>query len=650
MCINNSIFRVLVGAMFFFLGLGTLLAQQFSLSIAENGRLQIFSSRGQKIDDLPQATIGKMVEVPPVVFEVSYGKDISNLLSIIISPSADRPTALNFLVGGRRIQMDAQAVVTLTFNADKTKLRIDPGYIGQVTVDGNPIVEEMEYTLIATSSPTSGDPDATGKEPEKQDSLSPSSASPTMQDKVTKEIMPTPPVATTTKITSKPSEEELPSLDEIPQDVPLSFLGDTRSDLDKNLPPASHPDGTQKPSATKTQPPPTSPPPQAPPRPKSTEMTQKDSSVAIRPPAKPPRQATPVTKPLSQGFRPNRPLAVSRIDLGNVHLESMLFAPRKGDLPRLAQFYTAKDKKTPLVYPENYVQTSSHEFAIAGAEQYPSRVFVVETFYWMEPVTPPNRALAPRIAPDKMALVEINGEVRVNTMLLPATKQQEVSSGALIETGTGSSVAVFIGGVNSMRLAENSSMRLHHKIMSGFREIIAEVDRGLIFVKVGQRVGEEQRLIIRTPKGVVEARGTDFAVWVDDEGTHVFLKSGQVNLMSGQAPASVLTTPEDPAGLSIGSLQKISADRLHSMVPIILSHLKTLNIKTNQILEKASRGLALQQNEKEYLQLIPTVDLITPVHRIGAEPKNKDKAQDTPAPRSTLKDRMLRDVKDRMRF
>jgi hypothetical protein len=149
--------RIFLGALFFFFGIGALTAQQFSLSIADNGRLQIFSNRGQKIDDLPQATIGRTVEVPPVVFEVSYGKDISNLLSIIISPSVDRPTALNFSVGGKRVQMDAQAVVTLTFNADKTKLKVDPGYIGQVTVDGNPIIEETEYAIAAAISHTGSD-------------------------------------------------------------------------------------------------------------------------------------------------------------------------------------------------------------------------------------------------------------------------------------------------------------------------------------------------------------------------------------------------------------------------------------------------------------------------------------------------------------
>jgi hypothetical protein len=422
------------------------------------------------------------------------------------------------------------------------------------------------------------------------------------------------------------------------REMPLSFLGDPISDLKDDLPSSNPPTPSQKSPAIKSPSIPASSPRNPDSKPKSKETTA----------SSPPRSTPVVTPPLAQGFRPNRPLAISRIDLGNMPLESALFAPRKGDLPRLAQFYTSKDKKTPLVYPENYVQTPSQEFAVADAEQYPSRIFLVETFYWMEPVTPPNRAQAPKVAPDKMALVEINGEVKVNTIPLRANKQQEVSSGALIETGAGSSVAVFMGGVNSIRLAENSSMRLQHKIMSGFREVIAEIDRGLIFVKVGQRAGEEQRLIIRTPKGIVEAKGTDFAVWIDDHGTYVFLKSGQVNLMSGQTPTQVLKAPEDPAGLSIGSLQKISMDRLHAMVPMILNHLKSLNTKTNQILEKASRGLALQKNEKEYLQIIATVDLITPVHRIETAPQKADK--NTPPPNTTTRDRMLRDVKDRMRF
>jgi hypothetical protein len=327
----------------------------------------------------------------------------------------------------------------------------------------------------------------------------------------------------------------------------------------------------------------------------------------------------------------------------------MLFAPRKGDLPRLAAYYRAKDTKTPLIYPENYAQTPTQEFAIADPDQYPSRVFIVETFYWMEPVTPPNSAQAPRIAADKMILVEINGEVRINTMPLSATKQQEVNSGSLIQTGFGSSVAVFMGGVSSIRLAENTSLRLLHRLISGFREVIAEVDYGLIFVKVGQRVGEEQRLIIRTPNGVVEAKGTDFAVWVDAEGTYVFLKSGQLNLMSGKSPTQVLTAPEDPSGLTLGSLQKVSADRLHAMVPAVLSHLKNLNQKTNQILEKASRGLALQKNEKEYLQIIPTVDLITPVHRVANASTITTNSQETRI-KPTAKDRLLRDIKDQMRF
>jgi hypothetical protein len=641
------IFRafVLIGAFVF--AVETLSAHQFSLHIADNGRLQIFSARGQKIDDLPQATIGRTIEVPPVVFEVSYGKDISNLLSVIISPNVDRPTALTFMTAGKRIQMDAQAVVTLTFNTEKTKLRVDPGYIGQVTVDGNPIIEETEYA-IATSAPT--DP---GSSPNAETA---STAPPsTIEEKPASSQMPAPPLATTTKITPKPKDDEqLPSLDEIREEVPISFLNGAAEDLKDELSEgASTNVATPPQSPTTSKPKPSQPSPTAvnkEPNKQRPDPASKPSTVTRPAATSIPHAASQATKPLAQGFRPNRPLSVNRIDLGNVHLESMLFGPRRGDLPRLASYYKARDKKTPLVYPEDYVQTPSGEFAIADADQYPSRLFLVETFYWMEPVTPPNRAEAPRVAADKMALVEINGDVKVNTVPVRTNRQQEVSSGVTIETGEKSSVAVFLGGVNSIRLSERASMRLQHKIISGFREVIAEIDRGLFFVKVGQRAGEEQRLIFRTPKGIVEAKGTDFAVWVDEQGTYVFLKSGQVNLMSGQAPAKVLIAPEEPAGLSIGSLQRMPQDRLHAMVPIVLDHLKNLNVKTNQILEKASRGLALQKNEKEYLQLIPTVDLITPVHRLGTEPQRVEKQDATPSAKPVSRDRMLRDVKDRMRF
>ncbi|MDW8349760.1 MAG: FecR domain-containing protein [Verrucomicrobiae bacterium] len=617
--------------------------QAFHLSIGDNGRLLIYSPRGEKVEELPQATIGRVVEVPPVVFEVSYGKDISNLLMVIISPSADRPTGLNFMVGGKRIQMDAQAVVTLTFNQDRTKLRVDPGYIGQVSVDGNVIVEETEYVL-----PVGG-----GIAEEKGEQISEEGKREQALESMGVERMPPAPSASTTRVIARPQEEEeeLPSTGgEMGVDVSPSFLKDSSQDMEEM--PLGKVESVQlaKPDAKVEK------------GVQNKEMTgvghdavgskgkNERTAVVGRAEWGVEKKIAERTKPLLQGYRPNQPLSASRIDLGNINLEGKLFTTRKDEGPRLVSYYRGRDKKAVFVYPENYIQTPTGEYVIADGEQYPDRVYVVETFFWMEPVTPPNRLQTPRVSADKMALVEMVGDVRINTQSVKPSRQMDFSSGALLETGAASSVAVFIGGVNSIRLGENSSMRLQHRLVSGYREVIGEVDRGLIFVKVGQRTGEEQRVILRTPRGVAEAKGTDFALWVDQEGVFVFLKSGEINLLNGKDPLRVLSKPREGGDLSLGALQKITADRLQAKVLLVLEQLKRLNQKTNEILEKASRGLALQRSEREYLQMLPTVDLAIPVQRVGGVRRDERGIQGEVERVRRDRDESLREVKEKMRF
>lgn len=115
-----------------FLSLGSLYAAQFSLVVQSNDHLAIYTAAGQ-LADIPPATVGKSITSPQGNFQVSYGKDVNDQWTVILS-SSGASSSLSFSTTGHTIYVDGQSFVTISYK-NQNEISIDPGYLGQVKLD-----------------------------------------------------------------------------------------------------------------------------------------------------------------------------------------------------------------------------------------------------------------------------------------------------------------------------------------------------------------------------------------------------------------------------------------------------------------------------------------------------------------------------------
>ena len=122
-----------------------------ALVIGTHDNLVIFGPNGDQIKELSVPSIATAITVGGNSFQVSYGRDTDNNLMAIVAPSSNE---LHFMVLGRNIDATGGAVVTLTF-LTPTRVTIDPGFIGSVTVNSHSIrsPEQFAGTVSPRSSP-----------------------------------------------------------------------------------------------------------------------------------------------------------------------------------------------------------------------------------------------------------------------------------------------------------------------------------------------------------------------------------------------------------------------------------------------------------------------------------------------------------------
>jgi hypothetical protein len=109
---------------------------RFALAVGEHGELLVFSPHGEQVGDFTAPAIAQTVAINGgPSFQLSYGRDVNNLLTAIISPDSSHPSDLHFSVLHKRIDTDRSAVVTLTFSKALNRVSVDPGYLGLVQVN-----------------------------------------------------------------------------------------------------------------------------------------------------------------------------------------------------------------------------------------------------------------------------------------------------------------------------------------------------------------------------------------------------------------------------------------------------------------------------------------------------------------------------------
>jgi hypothetical protein len=108
---------------------------RFAVAVGPRDTLAIFAPDGSRVAELAVPTISRPVKIGNTTFQVSYGRDANDLLTVILTPDPTGPQSLHFNVLSKNIDTDQQAVVTLTFSNRLDHVAVDPGYLGIVQVD-----------------------------------------------------------------------------------------------------------------------------------------------------------------------------------------------------------------------------------------------------------------------------------------------------------------------------------------------------------------------------------------------------------------------------------------------------------------------------------------------------------------------------------
>lgn len=88
----------------------------FSIRIQDK-TLYLFGPDGKEIGTgLPAPTVGRMIDVPPYSFQISFGADATGNLCAILTPNPAHPAEIGFTVNGHAVNMDKDSVVTIMVN------------------------------------------------------------------------------------------------------------------------------------------------------------------------------------------------------------------------------------------------------------------------------------------------------------------------------------------------------------------------------------------------------------------------------------------------------------------------------------------------------------------------------------------------------
>jgi hypothetical protein len=222
----------------------------------------------------------------------------------------------------------------------------------------------------------------------------------------------------------------------------------------------------------------------------------------------------------------------------------------------------------------------------SGSETAPHQ----HTLYWAEPVTSPSGA-RPEVASNQMKLIELKGSVSVTPpggASLDATDGMLVPSGSTIRTSDGSAVALFMGGVNSIRLMPDTEIQVTQQVTGSMRKTIVALREGTIFNRVGHQKGEAQNYQVESPEGVAIAKGTEFADSIAGSHHYVFVVKGVVAmLMNGIQTGNLTPTTSH---LAFGSMPP--ADDGDKILFAILTALQPFQSELKTVIAHINAGTA----------------------------------------------------------
>jgi len=259
----------------------------------------------------------------------------------------------------------------------------------------------------------------------------------------------------------------------------------------------------------------------------------------------------------------------------------------------------------------------------------PQFVYLQESHDWIEPITPPSEPTSLNIASDAMQVREPQGSVQVALPSAPADfhdvqKGAVIPNGSVLRTGDNGSVAVLFGGVDSVRLAPGSQAAVQMNVAGGKRDVEVDVRDGMVFSKVGQRIGEKEAYAVHTPFGNATAHGTDYVTVVYPQRVDVWVASGtveltapdgtkQVTVSTGHEPLKVM---RNPAALDAKTALAESAESLTSL----LNFIPMANQKLKALADRTRSGAHLTATEQDYVSRVRKVPSLIRLATINAPP------------------------------
>jgi len=224
-----------------------------------------------------------------------------------------------------------------------------------------------------------------------------------------------------------------------------------------------------------------------------------------------------------------------------------------------------------------------------------------EPIFWAEPVTPPN-GTPPDVGPTQMKLVEVQGNVTVRTPggeTRDGSEGMVIPSGSTVSTPAGSSVAVFMGGVNSARLLPDTEAQVTQHVNGATRNTMIDLHQGTVFSRVGHRPGETQDYEVRTPEGVAAARGTEFADHRGHGHHYVFVAKNEVDeVVNGQVIRRLTGIGGD---VDKGAMPP--ADDVDKVFQEIMEALQPFNSKLHGVIDRINDGTATAADRTFYNNL-----------------------------------------------
>jgi hypothetical protein len=257
-----------------------------------------------------------------------------------------------------------------------------------------------------------------------------------------------------------------------------------------------------------------------------------------------------------------------------------------------------------------------------------ARVVYLQQFHdWIEPITPPSMPANLNIPPNAMQVREPQGDVRVALPSAPADfhsveEGMTLPNGSVLKTGDNGSVAVLFGGVDSVRLAPDSQAAVQMAVAPGRRDAEIDIHSGIVFSKVGQRIGEKESYEVHTPFGTASAHGTDFVTVVLAQRVDVWVAGGTVELVSAADQRQSVSVGENgafkvmrsPAAGDEAMARTESAESLTT----ILNFIPMANQKLKVLSERTQSGAKLTPTEQAYVGRIRKIPALIKLAAIGA--------------------------------